>query len=241
MTPAPTPAPPIPPDAALPVALGERHWLDCLDAIADDDQLRPWLAQARFRQRLIARLRARHRLPATDELPPLDAADRCLCRLDTTALAACARAAGVIVHADAFAGTIEAPLVSALRARFGDVLHRLALEQRDQLRPEPQTTPPASDLEALAAAVERDGWRCVGAWYHAQPRGWQAWLALAWRTTPAVAFTDATDDDALPPTAQRDAASAIARHAATLVTDADPTPAPGGGTRADATADEERP
>ncbi|KFF48647.1 hypothetical protein GY26_12900, partial [Gammaproteobacteria bacterium MFB021] len=191
MTPAPTPTPPLAPDATLPVTLGERHWLDCLDAIADADQLRPWLGQARFRQRLIARLRARHRLPAAAELPPLAAPDRGLCRLDATALAACARAAGVIVHADVFARAIEAPRVSALRTRFGEALHRLALEQRDQPRPEPHTVAPANDLEALAAAVERDGWRCIGAWYHAQPRGWQAWLALAWDTTPAAAFADA--------------------------------------------------
>ncbi|WP_106419123.1 hypothetical protein [Salinicola tamaricis] len=231
MTPAPTPAPPLPPDETLPVTLGERHWLDCLDAIADDDQLRPWLAQARFRQRLIARLRARHRLPAAAELPPLAPADRRLSRLDATALATCARAAGVIVHADAFASAIEAPRVSALRARFGDALHRLALQQRNQPRPEPQSAPSAGDLETLAAAVERDGWRCIGAWYHAQPRGWQAWLALAWDTTPAAAFTNTTDGaDALPPAAQRDAASATARRAAAaLVADTD------------ATADEERP
>ncbi|GHB11851.1 hypothetical protein [Salinicola rhizosphaerae] len=181
----------------VPVTIAERHWLDCLDGIADDAHLRDWLAEPRFQGRLIARLRARHQLSPADELPALAEADRRLCRLDTQEAARCARAAGVIVHADAFAQAIQAAQVSALRARFGTELHALALETRDQPRPDVRETPQATDIEALEAAVERDGRRSLIAWYQAQPPAWRAWLALGW---PLRLITEhnAADRDAVP-------------------------------------------
>lgn len=200
----------------VPVTIDERHWLDCLDGIADDAHLRGWLAEPRFRARLIARLRARHQLPAASELPALAEADRQLCRLDTQQAARCARAAGVIVHAEAFAQAIQAAQVSALRARFGTELHALALETRDQPCPEVRERPQASDIEALEAAVERDGRRSLIAWYRAQPPAWQAWLALGWPTMLAAEH-DAEDGDAETGDAAKENERAPARDAAVAV------------------------
>lgn len=216
----------------VPVTIGERHWLDCLDGIADDEHLRPWLDEPRFRQRLIARLRTRHHLPPATELPPLTEADRRLCRLGTEEIAACVRAAGVIVHAAAFTQAIQASQVSALRACFGNDLHTLALHHRDQPRPDVRETPRATDIEALEVAVERDGRRCLKAWYHAQPLAWRAWLALGW---PAALATDETGDASETPHAN-DAAIAIARLAGEV-----PSKLPATEARPDANHDEETP
>lgn len=160
-----------------PVRIALDHWVDCLDGIAADAMLRRWCTQPRFRQRLLARLQRRHQLASIAEQPLTDAADQVLCQLDSDDFTACARAAGVIIHAHAFVREIHAPRVAALKQRFGAELYSLALTHRDHGSAEACAE---DDLDALEAAVEHDGRRCLERWWQAQTVALRAWLRLGW-------------------------------------------------------------
>ncbi|MCD1588468.1 hypothetical protein E0L35_15020 [Halomonas sp. ATBC28] len=160
-----------------PVRVALDHWVDCLDGIAADAMLRRWCTQPRFRQRLLARLQRRHQLTSIAEQPLMDAADQALCQLDSDDFTACARAAGVIIHANAFVREIHAPRVAALKQCFGAELYSLALTHRDHASTEACAE---DDLDALEAAVEHDGRRCLERWWQAQTVALRAWLRLGW-------------------------------------------------------------
>lgn len=160
-----------------PVRVALDHWFDCLDGIAADAMLRRWCTQPRFRQRLLARLQRRHQLTSIAEQPLMDAADQALCQLDSDDFTACARAAGVIIHANAFVREIHAPRVAALKQCFGSELYSLALTHRDHASTEACAE---DDLDALEAAVEHDGRRCLERWWQAQTVALRAWLRLGW-------------------------------------------------------------
>lgn len=185
----------IKPEIEPPVRVALDHWVDCLDGIAADAMLRRWCTQPRFRQRLLARLQRRHQLASIAEQPLTDAADQALCQLDNDDFTACARAAGVIIHANAFVREIHAPRVAALKQRFGAELYSLALTYRDRGGAEFCAE---DDLNALEAAVEHDGRRCLERWWQAQTVELRAWLRLGWAgqfEEPETIAADTADVD----------------------------------------------
>lgn len=167
----------IEPDTEPPVRIALDHWVDCLDGIASDATLRRWCTQPRFRQRLLTRLQRRYQLAPIAEQSLTDAADQALCQLDSDDFNACVRAAGVIIHANAFVREIYAPRVAALKQRFGAELYSLALTYRDRANAEAFAE---DDLDALEATVEHDGRRCLERWWQAQTDELRAWLRLGW-------------------------------------------------------------
>ena len=182
------------PDIEPPVRVALDHWVESLDGIASDAMLRLLCTQPRFRQRLLARLQRRHQLLTIAE-PLTDAADQALCQLDSDDVTACARAAGVIMHAHAFVREIHAPRVAALKQRFGAKLYSLALTYRDHGSAESCAE---DDLDALEAAVEHDGRRCLERWWQAQTMELRAWLRLGWAgqfEEPETTITDAAAVD----------------------------------------------
>lgn len=182
-------------DIEPPVRVALDHWVDCLDGIAADAMLRRWCTQPRFRQRLLARLQRRHQLASIAEQPLTDAADQVLCQLDSDDFTACARAAGVIIHANAFVREIHAPRVAALKQRFGAELYSLALTHRDHASTEACAE---DELDTLEAAVEHDGRRCLEQWWQAQTVELRAWLRLGWAgqfEEPETTITDAAAVD----------------------------------------------
>lgn len=200
-------------DLAPPVRIARDHWIACLDGIAGDETLRSWCAQPRFRRRLLARLQHRHGLVAMADLPRLDDVDRVLCQLDDNGFIACARAAGAIVHANAFVREIHAPRVAALKQRFGADLYALALAHRDRATAEFHA---GEDLDALETAIERDGRRCLQQWWQAQPAPLRAWLRLGWAGRLESSETLAANADAV------DVARLAAAHAISRANDEEP-------------------
>lgn len=163
-------------DIEPPVWVTLEHWVACLDGIASDATLRRWCSQPRFRQRLLARLQRRHQLVPIAQQPP-DAVGQALRQMDGDDFAACARAAGVIIHANVFVREIHAPRVAALKQRFGTELYSLALTHHAHASIEARVE---DDLDALEAVVEHDGRRCLARWWQAQPAELRAWLRLGW-------------------------------------------------------------
>lgn len=181
-------------DIEPPVRVALDHWVACLDGIASDATLRRWCAQPRFRQRLLIRLQRRHQLASIAEPSQTNAADQALRQLDSDDFTACARAAGVIIHANAFVREIHAPRVAALKQLFGAELYSLALSHRGRASAEARVE---DDLDALEVAVEHDGRRCLEQWWQAQPVELRAWLRLSWAGQFEVPETITADDAAV--------------------------------------------
>lgn len=103
---------------------------------------------------------------ADDDLPVVLLSQQRFARLALTC--------GACQHAASLAREIRGPLVQRLRAHLGDEVYDLAVSWREP--PVGKQTIIADD--ALLAAIDQDGQRCVDAWLGAQPAPLQAWLRL---------------------------------------------------------------
>jgi hypothetical protein len=151
------------------------------------------LVQPRLRERLTRLLEQRFALQPLAAIAPPESVDVPVATLTAPTLGDLASRCGVVFWAEAFVREIRAPSVRALREHFGAALYELALAQRALGCPLAAQVQPAS-LDALGAAVERDGQACVNAWLAEQPRALAAWqrlqiseLAAAAPVSPTIA------------------------------------------------------
>ena len=84
-----------------------------------------------------------------------------------------ALACGACLHAASLAREIRGAVVQSLRAHLGDEIYDLAVSWR-----EPAGNQVILVGDALLAAIDQDGQRCVDAWLAAQSAALQAWLRL---------------------------------------------------------------
>jgi len=118
---------------------------------------------------------------ADDDLPVL--------LLPPPAFAQLARTCGACRHAAALAREIRGPLVQQLRERLGDATYELAIGWRESQA----GTPVLMSADALLAAIEADGQRCVEAWLAAQPTALQDWLRLRFGLAAPLSSGSADD------------------------------------------------
>jgi hypothetical protein len=144
------------------------------------------LVQPRLRERLTRMLENRFALQPLAVIPPPEPVDVPVATLSAPKLSDLTSRCGVVFWAEAFVREIRAPAVRALREHFGGPLVELALAQRSLACPLPAHGMPES-LEALSAAVERDGQACVNAWLAEQPRALAAWQRLKISESAAAA------------------------------------------------------
>lgn len=85
-----------------------------------------------------------------------------------------ALACGACLHAVSLAREIRGPVVQSLRAHLGDEIYDLAVGWREPAA----GTQVILTGDALLAAIDQDGQRCVDAWLAAQSAALQAWLRL---------------------------------------------------------------
>jgi hypothetical protein len=135
------------------------------------------LVQPRLRERLTRMLESRFALQPLAAIAPPEPVDVPVATLTAPKLGDLASRCGVVFWAEAFAREIRAPAVRALREHFGGALFDLALAHRALACPLHTQALPDS-LDALSAAVERDGQACVNAWLAEQPRALAAWQRL---------------------------------------------------------------
>lgn len=132
---------------------------------------------ARLQDRVSDLIRAHYGLAPWVAPEACDQPDRAIALASAEQLAALARRCGAIYHSAAIANVILAHHVAVLHQQLGEDLCGFAVAHRDLAgsveRVEPLTT--------LSAAVSDDGWCCLGAWCHAQPReiGMRVRLKLA--------------------------------------------------------------
>ena len=103
-----------------------------------------------------------------------DPAARLVLLTDDDVKNAFARACGTVLHAQAFATTVEASKVRILRERFGSE----TLERALRLRQLGLTVEPMTDIDALQAAIERDGEASLEAWRRELPPTLAGWLRM---------------------------------------------------------------
>lgn len=98
-------------------------------------------------------------------------------------------ACGACRHAVALAREIRGPMVQQLRERLGDATYDLAIGWRET----PAGTATLIGGDALLAAIEADGQRCVEAWLAAQPTALQGWLRLRFGLAAPLSSGSAED------------------------------------------------
>ncbi|XXF08584.1 type III secretion protein [Pseudomonas sp. D2-3] len=118
---------------------------------------------------------------ADDDLPVLLLPPSTFTRFATTC--------GACRHAVALAREIRGPLVQQLRERLGDATYDLAIGWREAAAGAPMMM----TGDALLAAIEEDGQRCVAAWLAAQPPALQAWLRLRFGLAAPLSSGSAED------------------------------------------------
>ncbi|WP_416637102.1 type III secretion protein [Pseudomonas sp. OHS18] len=175
---------------ARPMAFVARDCLEAalLGALPRDRGLE-LIGQRRFEARLGELLVSYYGLQPLGSVGEVADDDLAVLLLPPPAFSQLAIACGACRHAVALAREIRGPLVQQLRERLGDATYDLAIGWRET----PASTPMLMTGDALLAAIEADGQRCVEAWLAAQPTALQAWLRL--RFGLAAPLSSGSGDD----------------------------------------------
>ncbi|SHM34453.1 hypothetical protein [Phytopseudomonas punonensis] len=160
---------------ARPMAFVAR---DCLEAALlgalPRDRVLELIEQQRFEARLGELLVSYYGLQPLSDVGEVADDDLPVLLLPPPAFSRLVSACGACRHAVALAREIRGPLVQQLRERLGDATYDLAIGWRET----PAGTPMLMTGDALLAAIEADGQRCLEAWLAAQPPALQGWLRL---------------------------------------------------------------
>ena len=113
-------------------------------------------------------------LPAMPDPAGLDEADLSLMAAPADQISALVPLAGAVFWAHVLASEIRTSEVAEIKRRIGDDAFQTALANRDLAG----NLPGPDNLDALQAAVDADGYRCLTGWHHALPSGAGAWARL---------------------------------------------------------------
>jgi hypothetical protein len=138
----------------------------------------------RFLERLGAIIRQHYSLPAWAAPETCSEVDRTIALSTPERLQELARRSGATYWASTIANAILARQVEALHEQLGEAICGFALENRDLAGPEQRFEP----NESIGARISADGWRCIGAWCHAQPEAVGTRVRL--KLSPAAAIDD---------------------------------------------------
>jgi hypothetical protein len=149
-----------------PVASIDPGRLDaCFDNRFGADLCNRLKGSVRLQDRLTALVHRRYALASWVAPEAISAADRAIALAGAEHLMVLARRAGAICWASTIAGAVLTQQVRALHAQLGEELCSFAVAHRDLSAAKRQLEP----LDGIAARLDEDGRRCLGAWCHAQP------------------------------------------------------------------------
>jgi hypothetical protein len=121
----------------------------------------------RLQHRLSILIDQHYSLASTVASEALSELARSIALASAERLAEYALRSGAIYWAATIVGAVRAREVKAFQQELGEALCTYALTHRDLAGPSQQVEP----LDSLGARIAEDGWRCLGAWCHAQPDG----------------------------------------------------------------------
>lgn len=137
----------------------------CFDGEFGGDLCARLKTSKRLQERVAAVVRRHYGLPAWLAPEACSEVDRAIALATPQRLSELARRSGAIYWASTIANAILAPEVEALHQQIGEAACNFALENRDLAGPEQSLDP----RNSAGRRMMDDGWRCVGAWCHAQP------------------------------------------------------------------------
>jgi hypothetical protein len=174
----------------------------CFDGELSADLCARLKASAHVEERLSRLIHSHHKLATDIALEAVDDIDRIVALAPAEQLADCARRAAAIYWADSIAHAILAPDVEAIHSALGEAMCTFALGHRNLSGPAQKLAPHAQ----LGTRIMEDGWRCLGAWCHAQADGVGIRVRLKLPAHPALDGLAEQPFDRLGPTIVREAA-----------------------------------